>query len=114
MNGTILIYGNEEVLLTTRQLILEKAGYQVFSAKNVATALRALVNEPIDALLLCQSLSEDERRRTLETARAVKPDIKIVVFCVNGLEIKANNEQAFTSLLGPATLVKTISRLINT
>jgi hypothetical protein len=30
MLGTILVYGNEVMLVTTRQLILEKAGYQVF------------------------------------------------------------------------------------
>jgi hypothetical protein len=30
MQGTILVYGNEQLLVTTRGLILEKAGYEVF------------------------------------------------------------------------------------
>jgi hypothetical protein len=34
VNGTILVYGNDEMLVTTRQLTLGKAGYQVFSATN--------------------------------------------------------------------------------
>jgi hypothetical protein len=113
MNGTILVYGNEEMLVTTRQLILEKVGYEVFSATRFASALVALVNEPINVLLLCQSLSDEERRAILETARAIKPDIKTVVFGFDGLEIVADNEVAFTPRNGPATLVNTIDRLIH-
>jgi hypothetical protein len=55
MHGTILIYGNEPMLVATCGLILEKAGYQVFPATKFASALLALVNERINVLLLCQS-----------------------------------------------------------
>jgi hypothetical protein len=113
VNGTILAYGNDEMLVTTRQLILGKAGYQVFSATNFASALTVLVNEAVNVLLLCQSLTEEERRGILETGRAIQPEIKCVTFGYDGLEIVfENGESAFKTPNGPASLVQTIDRLL--
>jgi DNA-binding response OmpR family regulator len=113
MNGTILIYGNEEMLVTTRQLILEEAGYQVLSATKFDSALVALVNERIDVLLLCQSLYEVERRSILETARAIKPDVMSVVFGFDGREVELNGGGTFERLDGPGALVNSIGRILH-
>ncbi len=113
MNRTILVYGNEEMLVTTRQLILEKAGYQVFSATKFAFALLALVNERINVLLLCQSRPEYDRRAILETARVIKPQIKSVVFGFDGREVELSSGADFERLDGPATLVKTMDRILS-
>jgi DNA-binding NtrC family response regulator len=114
VNGTILVYGNDEMLVTTRQLILGKAGYEVFSATNFASALTVLVNEAVNVLLLCQSLTEEERRGILETGRAIQPEIKCLTFGYDGLEIVfENGESAVKSLNGPASLVQTIARLLH-
>jgi len=75
---TILVYGNESLSVMTPGLILERAGYKVFTATKFAFALLAVVNERIDVLLLCQCLSDEERRGIVETARAVKPEIECV------------------------------------
>jgi DNA-binding response OmpR family regulator len=106
MHGTILVYGNEEMLVTTRGLILEKAGYQVFFATKFASALVALVNERINVLLLCQSVSDEDRRSILETARAIKPEIRCVTLGYDGCEIVSDGGVAFEKLDGPATLMK--------
>ena len=76
MHRTILIFGNDEMLLMTRSLTPEHAGYHVLTAQSFQNAMLALMNHPIDLLLLCQSLNEDERRGILETAHTLQPDIK--------------------------------------
>ena len=113
MHGTILVYGNEPMLVMTRQLILEKAGYTVFASIRFASALLALVNERINVLLLCQSLSDEDRRSILETAVAIKPEIKCVTFGYGGHEVVSDGGVAFERLDGPATLVKTIGRILH-
>jgi hypothetical protein len=114
VNGTILVYGNDEMLGTTRKLILDKAGYQVFSETNFASALAVLVNQGVNVLLLCQSLTEEERRGILETGRAIQPEIKCVTFGYDRLEIVfENGESAFKTPNGPASLIKTIDRLLH-
>jgi hypothetical protein len=70
MNGSILVYGNDEMLVTTRFLILEKAGYRVFTAQTFGNAMLVLMNHQIDIVVFCQSLKDEERRGILETARA--------------------------------------------
>jgi DNA-binding response OmpR family regulator len=112
MHGIILVYGNEEMLVTTRGLILEKAGYQVFSATKFASALVALVNERINVLLLCQSVSDEDRLSILETARAIKPEIRCVTLGYDGREVDLDGQMAFERLDGPA-LVKTIGRILH-
>src|SRR5271170_6241758 len=88
MRETILVYGNESLSVMTRGLILERAGYKVFTTTKFELALLTLVNERINVLLLCQSLSDEERRSIAETARAVKPEIKCMTFGYDGREIE--------------------------
>lgn len=113
MNGTILVYGNEEILVTTRRLILEKAGYQAFSATKFDGAVFVLMNQRIDVLLLCQSLSEGQRRGILAKAQAISPQIKCAVFGFDGGKIVLDGGVACEILGGPATLVKTMDRILH-
>jgi hypothetical protein len=113
MHETILVYGNDQMLVLTRQLLLEKAGYRVFASTRFEFALLALVNERINVLLLCQTVGDEIRRRILETARAVKPEIKCVVFRFDGCQIEVDGKVAFETLDGPATFVKTIGRILH-
>jgi hypothetical protein len=98
MRETILVYGNESLSVMTPGLILERAGYKVFTATKFALALLALVDEQIDVLLLCQSLSDEERRGIVETACAVKPEIKCVTIGYDGREIEPTGGVALAGL----------------
>jgi CheY-like chemotaxis protein len=100
MDGTILVCGNEVLLVETRHLILEQSGYQVFSATDFAGAENVLVNQRIDLVLLCQSLSGTGKRRFLEKARAIRPDIKL-----DGTEV-------FERVDGPSGLLKATEKLL--
>lgn len=47
----ILIFGHDAILLETRQLILKKAGFQVWIASEATKAVQILVTEPIDLFI---------------------------------------------------------------
>jgi DNA-binding response OmpR family regulator len=112
MDGTILVCGNEVLLVETRHLILEQSGYQVFSATDFAGAANVLVNQRIDLVLLCQSLSDVGRRRILEKARAIRPDLKCAVFSGDGRELKLDGTEVFERVDGPSGLLKATGKLL--
>jgi hypothetical protein len=62
MHGAILVCGNEPVLVTTRGLRLEKAGYKVFTAQAFGNAMLVLMHHQIYACVMCQSLTDEERQ----------------------------------------------------
>jgi hypothetical protein len=101
MHGSILVYGNDEILVTTRCLILEKVGYRVFSAQTFGNAMLVLMNHQIDVVVLCQSLKDEERRGILETARALQPEIKCAVLDFEEREVKLNGVDLIQGLEGP-------------
>ena len=45
MQATILISGNDAMLLTTRRMIFEQAGYTVFTTDSVSNARLVLMNQ---------------------------------------------------------------------
>jgi DNA-binding response OmpR family regulator len=112
MDGTILVCGNEVLLVETRHLILEQSGYQVFSATDFAGAENVLVNQRIDLVLLCQSLSGTGKRRFLEKARAIRPDIKCALFSDDGRELKLDGAEVFERVDGPSGLLKATEKLL--
>lgn len=112
MDGTILVCGYEVLLVKTRQLILEQSGYQVFSATDFAAAAKVLVNQRIDLLLLCQSLSDTGKRRLLEKARAIRPDLKCAVFSDDGRELKLDGTEVFERVDGPSGLLRATGKLL--
>jgi hypothetical protein len=112
MHGTILVYGNEEMLVTTRGLILETAGYKVFTAQQFGNAMLVLMNHQIDVCVLCQSLTGEERRGILETAHSLQPEIKCAVIDFEESEVTINGVDLIRGLVEPSTLLKTIGKLV--
>jgi DNA-binding response OmpR family regulator len=105
MHGTILVYGNEPVLVTTRGLILEKAGYKVFTAQAFGNAMLVLMHHQIDACVLCQSLTDEERQGILETARTLQPEIKCAVLDFAESEVAIEGVDLIRGLVGPSTML---------
>jgi hypothetical protein len=100
VRGAILIYGNEPMLMMTRALILEKAGYQVFKAETFGNAMLVLMNHPIDVCVLCQSLTNEERQGISETAQALQPQVKCAVLDFSEIEWLAS----------PSTLLQEVGK----
>jgi hypothetical protein len=112
MQGKILIYGNDEILVMTRCLILGKAGYEVFTAQTFGNAMLVLVNHQIDLCVLCQSLKDEERRGILETARALQPECKCVVLDFGASEVAIEGVDLIRGLAGPSTLLHAIGKVL--
>jgi|SRR5580698_2430512 hypothetical protein len=112
MQGTILVYGNDEMLLITRRMVFEKAGYTVFTANSLSSAALVLMNHQIDVLLLCQTLSDDERCAVLETALALQPKIKCAALSFDGCEVVTDGVYVRWGPNGLASLLAAIGQLL--
>ena len=73
----------------------------------------ALMNQQIDVLLLCQSLRDEERRGIIETAHAIRPDIRCAVLGYDVHEIELEDTEAFENIDGPSGLLKAIGMLLS-
>jgi hypothetical protein len=112
MQGTILVYGNEPMLVTTRELLLRQAGYKMFTAQTYANAMLAMMNPEIDVCILCQSLTEEEQRGILEMAHAHRPQLKCVVLDFEGIKAPIEGVDLIRGLVGPSTLLNAISKIL--
>jgi hypothetical protein len=112
MHGTILVYGNDEVLVMTRCHILGRAGYEVFTAQTFGNAMLVLMNHQIDVCVLCQSLKVEERRGILETGHALQPEIKCAVLDFEDGEAPMEGAHLIRGLVGPSTLLNAIGKIL--
>jgi hypothetical protein len=111
MHGTILVYGNDEILVMTRCLILGKAGYEVFTAQTFGNAMLVLMDHQIDVCVLCQSLRDEERRGIWETAHALQPETKYAVLDFGASEVAIEGVDLIRGMSGPATLLNAVGKL---
>ncbi len=111
MYGTILVYGNDEILVMTRCLILGKAGYEVFTAQTFGNATLVLMNHQIDIVILCQSLNGEQRRAIWEIGHALQPEIRWVIIDCEELESGVEAD-LIRGLAGPSTLLNAIGKIL--
>ena len=108
-----LVYGNDEMLVTTRRLIFEQAGYTVFTAESLSVAAFALINHQIDVLVLCQTLSDEERGTVLETAHALKPKTRCADLSFDGRDVVTDGVFVHRGLNGPPALLDVIRKILH-
>lgn len=80
MTRTVLSISQHSATQITRNLILERAGYKVLSAGDLPEALRLFEAHPVDAVVLGDSVSAEERQRLGSSLKRLKP-VPIVMFC---------------------------------
>jgi DNA-binding NtrC family response regulator len=112
MHSSILIYGNEPILLKTRGHILEKAGYKVLTSRAFAGAMLTLMTQQVDVCVLCQSLTDEERRRFLQTTNALQPEIKCAVLDFEEGEDPVVEVDLIRGLAAPTTLLNAVGKLL--
>ena len=64
----VLLYGNDETLLTTRSWILTKSGFLVDRATSADEVERKVAEHRPEVLILCHTLSSEECRRVGQIA----------------------------------------------
>jgi DNA-binding NarL/FixJ family response regulator len=75
----VLVYSNDAILLMTCRLLLEAAGYRVFTTLELSDAIDLAMNRDIALLIFCQNLQAHERPRVLVPVRAAHPETKILM-----------------------------------
>jgi hypothetical protein len=112
MQATILISGNDAMLLTTRRMIFEQAGYTVFTTDSVSNARLVLMNHQIDVLVLCQSLDDNDRASILRVAHLLQPEIKCASLSFDGREVAIDDAETHRGLSGPPSLLAAIGQIL--
>jgi hypothetical protein len=114
MFDSILVYGNDPLLLTTRRLVLEKAGFRVFTSMKYENTILMMLNQQLDLLILCQTLNTDECLGALAISRHVFPPMKTVIMSQTGEcpPLVRSHEQVFQPLYGPETLLAVVRRML--
>jgi hypothetical protein len=69
------------------------------------------MHHQIDACIMCQSLTDEERRGIVETAHALQPEIKCAVLDFAESEVAIEGVDLIRGLVGPSTLLNAVERL---
>src|SRR4051812_49731497 len=67
--AVVLCVGTEDVLLTTRRMILERAGHKVLQAKTMAEIHAVLAKDKVDVAVIGQGLTPVERVQMSDVVR---------------------------------------------
>jgi DNA-binding response OmpR family regulator len=75
----ILLVDDNELLLSTRKLIFERAGYRVIAAKSGADALAACSTEPVDLAIVDYYLPDTTGDDLCKQIKAGKPKMQLIL-----------------------------------
>lgn len=114
MRRTLLCVSKPSPAQATRDLILERAGYQVVAATGSTEATRVFIQSAVHAVVFGDSLPAEER---LELARAFKqlnPSVPIVALSkTSGTQLPASLvDEQLESLGNPSLLLEALLRLL--
>ena len=113
MPHQVLIYGHDQILLRTRELILRGHGFDVRVTDVPGELFTILATRPLDLLILCHSVDEIERSRILATAHASQKGLSTLLLAVGvGNSFSdSENDAIFSTLDGPQNFLGTVCRL---
>jgi DNA-binding response OmpR family regulator len=115
-HSAILLYGHNELLLWTRRLVLEWAGYEVGVAQELRQASQLLDREDVGLIVLCYSLSRAQCAELIATSRSEVPTLLITECGEMGNRDCDRREVAdacFDSILGPEALVRKVDAILH-
>jgi DNA-binding response OmpR family regulator len=110
----ILSIGSDVAVFESRNRVLESAGFEVVPCFRGENALEAFCGEPVDVVVLCDSLAQGASSKIVQGFRAAKPAIPIVIVYRLG-ELSDEvflADAAVESLDGPERLINTVASLL--
>ena len=109
----ILLYGHDQHLLETRRWVLERSGYDIWTACSLLALNETISTRKTDILILCHSLSSEECERAVEVAHRHLPEIKTVVLTANNTDCSAGEaDNVLDTAEGPQGLVAAVQQLM--
>jgi len=114
---SILIFGCDPLLLTTRKWVLRSSGHRVWTATTSTEVAYILSTEPIVVLILCHTLSLEERRQGLALAAQGqapgKPRVKTLLLTAGvSPEPLPFLAEVVDAMEGPARLIEAVRRIV--
>ena len=108
----VLCYGHDELLLYTRERILNRE-FLVGRCNKLADLTEILAQGPLDLLLLCQSVPDAECEEVIEKVRAESPQVKVLALHEPFAgACSAHSDAAMENLDGPLALLHEIHALL--
>jgi hypothetical protein len=77
-HARILSIGDDSILLYSRRLILETAGYTVESVRGDLATIEQILLRRFDLVLLCHSITEDVIRHIVEASTRIAPQTPVL------------------------------------
>ena len=112
MQHQVLIYGHDQILLRTRELILRGAGFDVCVTNAPDHARAILAIHQVDLLILCHSVDDAERAKILAIANASPKRPSTLLLSAGGISsASSENTAVFSTLDGPQNFLGTVCRL---
>jgi hypothetical protein len=108
----ILVYGSDELLLGTRTLVLEKAGYVVFPTLEASEMAKIIASQNISLLVLCHTLAPEKCEAALELAQSRIPIVRNLLLTAGESPCSELGHDALLSAFdGPRKLVEMVETL---
>ena len=96
LTSSILLYGHDATLLETRRWVLETARFKVVTAVALPAVLTLMTQGSPELLVLCHTLTADERGAAIAAAAALRPPVKTLSFCTTRQAIGEEGIQGAT------------------
>lgn len=110
---SILVYARDPSLLQTRSWLLERAGFEVYRAKELSEAEWIASNQPIDLLILCHSLHPEDCQSILQAVDNLRPEMKkLLVTAHTDVCTEGRAEPQLSAFAGPRALIATVKTIL--
>jgi hypothetical protein len=111
----VVMYGTDEMLLHTRQWILESRGLQTIGLTHLHELQRISVETPIDLVILCHSLDQEGCDAALAVAAIRWPDTKTLILAPHlmGPSRLVGERKSVISIDGPRKLISSVEALLH-
>lgn len=112
-NRRICSYGPDPRLLETRKLVLQQAGFIVYSATDLAELEQLAATTPIDLFLLCHAFTHERCQDAVRMVEQICPQPRILIMRAGGdwgetwLSYPVMN-----SIDGPEALLAAVHRIL--
>jgi CheY-like chemotaxis protein len=111
---SLVLYGRNLHLLDTRRRLLQEAGYQVWTAAQIPEVFAIITEERIDVLILCRTLSPEERAWALAFADVQSPPMRSIVLIARKSGYRGEVLQnVLDATDGPADLLAALESLVS-
>ncbi len=108
----ILSIGTDSDLLSTRNLVLRKAGYAVAGATDLPRAIELLRRAWFDIVILCHAIPKNQREEAIGKIRDVQPRASVIALQATSETPDAPVDAVIESF-NPEHLLQSIADVLN-